>query len=129
MSWSAGLMFFILFAVAYLVAPITIIWGWSRWWRSPNIGSATSILALCGFVLASASALLGLMTIGCAQLIHGFRYYDPVLLRIFRIGAMLSLSSIVSALGGVWRANSLRWHSLVAGLSTLSFWIVAAAGE
>jgi hypothetical protein len=126
---SASFTFFLLFALAYLVAPVTLVWGWMKWFGQPKLRTVTSILALCGFVLASASALLAVSTIACALVVGGFRYYDPALMRIFGIGALLSLAASVSGFGGIWKASSLRWHSPVAGLATLAFWVVSMAGE
>jgi hypothetical protein len=81
-----------------------------------------------GFILATASALLAVLTTGYAQ-IHHFPYYDPLLLRIFRWGVLLSLCGIVFGIGGAWRPSPLRWHSPVSGLGMLAFWIMAASGE
>jgi len=125
---SASFSFFLLFALAYLVAPVTLVWGWMMWFNQPKLRTVTSILALCGFVLASVSALLAVLTIALA-LVIGFKYYDPVLMRIFGIGALLSLAASVFGFGGIWKASSLRWHSPVAGLATLAFWVVSMAGE
>jgi hypothetical protein len=117
----------ILFAVGYLAAPVLLIWGWLRWLKTPNT-TAPSILSLIGFVLATVSGLLALSTIAYAQ-IHRFPYYDPLLLRIFRWGALLSAGGLVFGLAGVWRPSSLRWHAPASGFAMLTFWIVAASGE
>jgi hypothetical protein len=95
----------------------------------PKQRNLTSVLSLIGFLLASASALLALCAGVYAQAIQGFRYYDPVLLRVFRAGGLLSLGSIVFGSGGAWRRGSLRWHAPVAGLGSLAFWFGMAMAE
>jgi hypothetical protein len=61
--------------------------------------------------------------------IHGFAYYDPVLLRIFRWGILLSLAGFLLGLAGVMKANALRWQALVAGFAMMVFWFVSASSE
>jgi hypothetical protein len=118
----------ILVALGYLVSPIVLIWGWAQWVLQPKLRTVPSILSLVGFVLATTSALLAVSTVAYAQ-IHHFPYYDPLLLRIFRGGTLLSLSGIVFGISGVWRWSSLRWYAPVSGVATLAFWILAAVGE
>jgi len=122
-------MFGILIAVGYLGSPIILIWVWARWASQVRLRTVPSILSLTGFTLATASALLAVSSIAYALVIQGFRYYDPLLLRIFRWGILLSLGGIVFGMGGVWRPSSLRWHAPVSGACMLAFWIMAAAGE
>jgi hypothetical protein len=119
----------IFFVLAYLVPPTLLVWGWTRWVRSPKLRSIGSVLSLIGFSLATASALLAVLTVGYAQ-IHHFPYYDPLLLRIIRWGVLLSFCGIVFGIDGVWRPNPLRWHAaLISGLAMLAFWIMVAEGE
>jgi hypothetical protein len=129
MNTSIQVLLVLMWITGYVLSPFILIWGWTRWARQPKQRSITSILSLLGFALASASALLGVSSIVYADLIHGFRYYDPRLLRIFRIGFLLSASGLVAALIGVLRQNSLRWHAPVSAIATLAFWTAAAAGE
>jgi tellurite resistance protein TehA-like permease len=128
MSASAQVMFGILFAFGYLVSPIVLIWGWSRWLRQPKVRTTPSILSLIGFVLATASALIAVSLLGYAQ-VHHFSYYDPLLLRVFRCGTLLSLGGIVFGISGVWRPSPLRWHAPALAAGVLTFWILAVAGE
>jgi hypothetical protein len=69
------------------------------------------------FVLATASAALAVSSILFAQF-HHFPYYDPLLLRIFRTGTLLSLAGIAFGIGGAWRPTSLRWHAPASGIAT-----------
>jgi hypothetical protein len=50
-------------------------------------------------------------------------------MKIFAIGFLLSIGGFFFGVGGLWRANALRWHAPVSALATLAFWIVAAQGE
>ena len=43
--------------------------------------------------------------------VGGVPFYDPLLLRIYRWGALLSLAGTAFALIGVWRPGPLRWHA------------------
>ena len=73
--------------------------------------------------------MLAVSSIVYAVAIHGFPFYDPGLLRIYRWGFLLSAGGIVLGLTGVWAPNALRWQAPLAGLGTLSFWMIAAATE
>jgi hypothetical protein len=95
----------------------------------PKPKTVPAILSLLGFMLASASALLAVSAIAYSLIRGGFRYYDPVLMRIFGVGSLLSLGGLVFGLAGVWRPSSLRWHAPVSAIATLAFWIAAATGE
>jgi len=129
MSVSTQVFIAIIFVFGYFVPPIMLIWGWARWVRRPKQRSIASILSLVGFVLATASGLLAASSIVYAQMTHGFPYYDPLLLRIFRTGFLLSLAAIVFGVGGSLGPNSLRWHAPVSAAGMLAFWCVAALGE
>lgn len=129
MNASVVVVIAILAVLGWIVAPVLLIWGWVRWVRQPKKWIFTSILSTVGFLLASASALVAVSMMAYARFIHSFGYYDPSLLRIFRIGIFLSLAGTASGLGGVWRPNSLRWHSPASAVATLAFWFLAAEGE
>ena len=117
-----------LFVVAYLVPPSLLIWGWLEWRVNPILSTVSAILSFIGFALATVSALLAISTIAYAQ-VHRFPFYDPLLLRIFRSGALLSAGGLVFGLAGIWRPSSLRWHAPASALGMLTFWIIAASGE
>jgi hypothetical protein len=89
----------------------------------------TYYFAGIGFVLATASAVLAVSTVIYAHHIGGFPYYDPRLLRIYRWGALLSLTGMAFALGGVWRRGPLQWLAPVCTFGTLLYWFGAASGE
>jgi len=94
----------VLFVVGiYVALPAAMIWGWVRWSKRTQPRTLPSILSLVGFTLATASGLLAISAMLYARAIGGFPFYDPSLLRIYRWGALLSLSGIVFALIGVWR--------------------------
>jgi hypothetical protein len=122
-------MFGILIAIGYLASPVVLIWGWLRWISLPKLRTAPSILSLAGFILGTASALLAVSSIACSVFFRRFPYYDPLLMRIFALGILLSLGGIVLGIGGVWRPSSLRWHAPVSALCTLTFWVMTASME
>src|SRR5580700_664962 len=126
MSTFTRVIFAVLIALGYLVSPTTLIWGWTRWVRSQKLHTTASVLSLIGFIFATASALLAISSLAYAQ-VHHFPYYDPLLLRIFRMGALLSLCGVVFGVCGVWRPSPLRWHAPVSGLGMLAFWTMAAS--
>jgi hypothetical protein len=128
MTISVAILYAVLVGLSFLVAPVTLIWGWIRWSCQPKLWTVASTLALAGFVLATASVLLAVASSSIAH-IHIFRYYDPVLMNIYRCGFLLSLSGFGLALGGVWRRSSLRWFAPACALGTLAFWIMVAAAE
>lgn len=113
---------------AYIAVPVVLVTGWIRWRRRPS-GDPGLRISLIGFVLGSASALLAACSILVAFLSGGFRYYDPVLLQIYRIGILLSLGGLVCAAIGAFRRSILRWHALVLSLGMLALWFMWAAGE
>jgi hypothetical protein len=125
---SAKIFFGILIALSYLVTPAALCWGWSRWTHHQKCKTVTAMLSLIGFAFATASAVLAVSSIAYAQ-IHHFPYYDPLLLRIFRLGGLLALAGILFGISGVWRSSPLRWHSPLCGLGMLAFWFLTASGE
>ncbi len=127
-SISLQITFGILVVIGYLVTPVALIWGWTRWTRQPKHRTVPSILSLIGFVFATASAVVAVSSVAFAQ-VHHFPYYDPLLLRIFRWGALLALAGILFGIGGVWRPGPLRWHAPICGLGMFAFWFLAASGE
>ena len=114
--------------VAYVGTPAVLILGWVQWFRRPKQG-AFSLLSLISFVVGTASALLAIGVILYAREIEGFPYHDPRLMRIFRLGFLLSLGGIVVALGGVWRRNTLRWYAPCLSLGMLMLWLVWSSSE
>src|SRR5258708_15644353 len=120
----------ILFVIStYMLLPAAIIWGWIRWIRYEKARSVISYFAAIGFAFATASGLLAVSAIIFAHHIRGFPFYDPRLLKIYRWGALLSLTGITFAAGGAWKPSPLRWLAPACTLGTLLFWLGAAAGE
>ena len=128
MSISTDIIFGILIVIGYLVTPVALIWGWTGWVRQPRQRTVPAILSLTGFVFATASAVLAASSVAYAQ-VHHFPFYDPLLLRIFRWGSLLSLAGILFGIGGAWRPGPLRWQAPACGLGMLAFWVLAAEGE
>jgi acyl dehydratase len=118
----------ILAIIGYAVAPAMLVWGWIRWLLSPKSWAAFAALSFVGFLLASASGVLAASAIAYAQ-VRRFPYYDPLLMRIFSAGVLLSLAALTLGIGGTFRANPLRWHAPVSALATLTFWLWMASME
>ncbi len=79
----------VLLAVGFYVGlPAVMIWGWVRWLKHKQPRTPFSILSLIGFALATASGLLAASSVLYAHAIGGFPFYDPLLLRIYRWGAL-----------------------------------------
>lgn len=114
--------------IFYLGVPVILIAGWIRVARAPQ-KSSPCFISLSGFVLGSASAALAIGGMLWSAATGGFRYYAPELLRIFRIGILLSLAGLMVSLGGVWKRNSLRWHAPVLSLGMLLLWFFWTGGE
>jgi len=120
----------ILFIVSTdILLPAAIIWGWIRWIRQRQTGSVISFLAAVAFAFATASAALAVCSIVYAHYIGGFPFYDPHLLKIYRWGAVLSVTGIAFAFGGIWKPSPLRWLAPICAFGTLIFWFGAAIGE
>ena len=116
------------YAISYLVSPVALILGWNEWVKAPKAKTISSVVSLVGFILASCSALLAVLTFAYAN-VHHFGFYDPVLMRVFAVGILLSAAGLGASVGGAWRKSTPRWPSLLSSLGTLAFWILAAAGE
>jgi hypothetical protein len=117
------------FLAVPLFAPFVLIYGWFRWFKGQKQKTPTATLALIGFILASSSALLAIVSIVLSLIRGGFRYYDPTLMEIFRAGLLISLGSLVCSLGGVWKPSSLRWFAPVLSICMLTLWMLWAGGE
>lgn len=124
----ANLMFVAWIAVLAGLLPL-MIWGWVRWAKRKQPRTAFSMLSLTGFSLATASALLAVSSLVYAHSIGGFPFYDALLLKIYRWGALISLTGTIFAIGGAWRSSPVRWHALACTVGTLLFWAMAAEGE
>jgi hypothetical protein len=113
----------------YLALPVGIVWGWFRWTKRRQYRTRSSILCLISFTLATASALLAFSSLVYSHAIGGFPFYDPLLLRIYRWGGLLSFAAVTFAVGGVWRPSLLRRHASACSTGMLMFWFAAAIGE
>lgn len=113
------------FVVAYIVGPISLVWGWAQWISRPKLRTISAIVSLISFVMASLSATLGLGTIVYASRGGFERGYDSFF-RVVLVGGVISLAGILLALGGMWRKSSLRWFALLGSMGGLAFWFVAS---
>src|ERR1700722_4315988 len=122
------LIFFVYAVSIYIALPVAFVLGWIRFGKVRKPLDLMSAIALCGFVLGSSSALLAISSLFYAHF-HNFRYYDPSLMRIYRLGDLLSLLALIFSIVGARRANVLRWYAPLCALGMLVFWFGAAAAE
>jgi hypothetical protein len=120
---------FALWIFMTVTVPLALVWGWVRWAKRKQPLTVRTVLSLAGFVLATTSALLAIVSLLYAYAIGGFPFYDPRLLRIYRWGVLLSLAGTVLAIGGISRTSAVRWHAPFCALGMLVFWFVGALGE
>ena len=113
----------------YVAVLLTTAWGWIRWAVSTYPRTSSSIMSLIGFALATASLVLAISSSIYAHEIHGFPFYDPLLMTIYRTGGFLSLVGIVFSAIGVRKENPLRWHAGICAVGTCLFWFGSAMGE
>jgi hypothetical protein len=130
MTKVAETMIFLLLALGiYIGLAALMIWGWVRWSKRTQPRTLFFNLSLIGFTFAMASALLAISSVMYAGAIGGFPFYDPLLLRIYGCGGLLSLCGIVFGVGGIRRPGPLRWLAPVCAFGTLLFWFMQAIGE
>jgi hypothetical protein len=110
----------------FFVLPGGIIWGWVRWTRRREPRNLPSLIA---FMFTSLSGLLAVSSIAYSNIVGGFYFYDPWLLKIYGVGILLSAVALVFGLAGMWRPSSLRWHAPICAAGSLVFWLLAASGE
>ena len=126
----ASILWFIAVATTLLI-PALLVWGWIRWARRPQelARSRSDTFSLVGFSLATASAALALGTHLYARFVRSFPFYDPVLLKIYACGCLLSVVGIVFAVAGTGRPNPVRWFAPTCAIGTLIFWLLAMSSE
>jgi hypothetical protein len=128
MAMTIEAIIFVLGISMYIAMPVVIVWGWMLWKKRTQPRTLLSTLSFIGFTLATMSGLLAIFTILYAIAV-GFPFYDPLLLKIFRWGLLLSLAGFVVSICGVWRPNPLRWHAPASAAGMFLFWFVMALGE
>jgi hypothetical protein len=107
-----------------------VAWGWHSWIRCrPEQLSVGMRCSLAGFTLATVSAAFEIGTGIYGQLINGFPFQDPTLLRIYRWGFLLAFLGFVTGLFGTTKKTPLRWKAPALSAVLLLLWITAAMGE
>lgn len=110
------------------VSVVALVALWIKLARRSRQKDMSWYFALVGFSLATASALLAIFGIGYGRMIGGFRYYDPLLMRIFLWGTGLSLASVIYALTSL-RRTTFRWFAVALSITTLLFWLFCMTAE
>lgn len=90
----------------------------------------SSIAALVGATLATASGLLAIWLMSYGYATGGLHHRDPLLVAGFRIGIAVSLAACIFSGIGLRRPNRVRWLSLAFAVAGLLFWAsVAFTGQ
>jgi hypothetical protein len=121
--------FALIATIIFLSFPVVMVWGWVRWARHKNPITLFSILSLIGFALATLSESIAISMVIYARLTGGFDFYDPILMKIYAVGTLLSLVGFIFAIVGIWKPSSLRWLALGCTVGTLLYWFIQAASE
>lgn len=108
-----------------------IVWGWSSWKRGqPRGRSLGATCSLIAFALASLSASLEIGMGVYAQFIPGgFRFEDPTLLRIYRLGFLSAILGLLCAILGITSKSPLRWKGPLLSTCMALLWMMQAMGE
>ena len=115
--------------VSILSLPVLLPWGWVRWARRKHPRSVCGILSLIAFAFGSSSSLLAIYLAIYARVVGPFDFYDPVPMRFYGFGLLLSLAGFGFAIGGFWKANPLRWHAPACAVGTFLYWFFLVMSE
>jgi hypothetical protein len=121
----------VVWCIEYGLYTLTIgflVWGWIRWARNPREHHLPSWFSFCSFVMGTASCLIAVITYVWAR-VHPFPYFDPQLMFMFQLGALISFTAFLASLGGLWRRSALRWHALALAITSFLVWFMWASGE
>ena len=120
------LMTFVL--LSYLLIPAGIVWGWVRYFAKPTKLTMAFAFSLIGFGLTTASAMLVAGAAVYSGMVGGFQFYDPRLIKVFRVGALLTGLSVLTSLVGIWKKNPLRWFASICstGMGIAWFYLMLA---
>jgi hypothetical protein len=111
--------------VSMLATPLALIVGWTRFKRHPR---QTGFCGWAGFFSLMTATVSALLAIGA--LMHGgWKYYDPLLMKIYGAGLLVSTLGLVLGILGLFRRGDLRWIGAVASFGMLMFWFGAAISE
>ena len=121
--------FFYLYPLLWVVIPALLFRSWLLWLRQKNQPSTRSFsFSWIGLVLASLSSLTAIGGFVFSAVV-GPAYYDPVLMKIFFTGLLISLAALLAGLCGLQGKDSIRWHSVALGSSTVLFWFFSMSFE
>ena len=117
-------------AVVLILGGLTawVIWGWTSWRRSDGSFSRAEWCSLAGFTLASLSALFEIGS-GVVAQFHRFRFYDPVLIKIYACGFLTAALGLVVSVGGLATKGPLRWKAPALSTVMLLLWLCQVASE
>src|ERR1700722_2159907 len=105
----------IMFVGGYITAPVLLVWSWARWVRRTRQWTPCAILSFAGLAVATVSALIAVTAMVYSISIGGefpHHFNDPLFMKVFWCGGLLSRIGIVLGICGVWQPSSIRWHAL-----------------
>jgi len=113
--------------VLILIAMMPVAgWGWARWIMEREESYWPSA---AGFSLASVSIAVAFCAGLYAEIVGGFRHYDPKLMRIFGAGMLLAVVGLGFSIMGLRQPNPVRWHAVGCSLGMIAFWFLSAMME
>lgn len=119
-----------LFLVAITLAiPLLLLWGWLRLSQDQTPRSRSATFSLLGFSLATASAAVAIGTHLYARFVSSFALHDPMLMKIYLGGCLLSLAGIVFGVAGSGAPGAVRWLAPVCAFGTFVFWLLAMSTQ
>ena len=111
-----------------LATPILLTGGWARWSKNSRSYTASAEWSFAGFVFATASAALAIITILVA-LVRPLPISHPLSLLTYAVAFLLSIMGTGAALAGIWKPGPLRWFAPLCAGGTTVFWFMVAIGQ
>ena len=117
-----------LLGILMLATPILLTGGWARWSKNSRLYTASAEWSFAGFVAATVSAALVIITILVA-LVRPLPINHPLSLFTYATALLLSIMGVGAALAGIWKSGPLRWHAPLCAGGTTVFWFMIVIGQ
>jgi uncharacterized membrane protein len=117
----------VLVPILYVGLTIILVWGWIRGLREK--ATPFRFRSRLGFVLGSSSAYTAIITAIWTRIPGLIQYHDPILVWIYRSGALLAVTGLVLSILGIRRPSALRWHAPILSSSMLLLWCMWLSGQ
>lgn len=113
---------FLYLFIAFIAAPVCLVWGWIRWLHHKQLLSFLAKLSFIAFLLATASAILVIISMIYARTSNSILFFDTTYYHFVIAGYWLSGAGLVLSLVGIWRTSPVRAQALVCAVGTLLYW-------